>query len=127
MPGANAELLGADDLISQLQKLADAAPQNVDDALEAAAQQILTPIVSSAPEKSGVLKNSISLRTTQSSGNRVVKVIEVSSQAFYWRYLEFGTRFIQAREFVRKTFRNRKSSANDAIAATLRDRMGFND
>jgi len=129
MPDASVQLLGAKELIDEFRKLDDAvATQYIDEALEAGAETILAAINRVAPEKSGVLKNSISLRTTLVSRNRVEKVIEISSKAFYWRYLEFGTKFIQAREFIRKSFKNRKGTARTTIRDTFRDRMqGFND
>jgi HK97 gp10 family phage protein len=129
MPGASVQLLGAKELIDEFQRLNEAvATEYIDESLEAGAETILAAIDRVAPEKSGVLKNSISLRTTQVSRTRVEKVIEISSRAFYWRYLEFGTRFIQAREFIRKSFRNRKGTARNTIRDTFRDRvMGFKD
>jgi HK97 gp10 family phage protein len=129
MPSARVQLLGAKELIDQFRKLNEiVATRYIDESLEAGAETILAAIDRAAPEHKGVLKGAIRLKTTRVSRTRVEKVITVSKDAFYWKYLEFGTKFIAARQFVRKTFKNRKGTARTTIRDTFRDRvMGFKD
>jgi HK97 gp10 family phage protein len=43
--------------------------------------------------------------------------------AFYWRFLEFGTQFIAARPFMRPAFESKKMDAANAIKDALRKRI----
>ena len=44
----------------------------------------------------------------------------VNLDAFYWRFVEFGTKFITAQPFMRPAFEMQKKAAVDAIAARLK-------
>lgn len=43
-----------------------------------------------------------------------------NNDAFYWRFLEFGTKFIQARGFMRKAFTAKREVALGLITENLR-------
>lgn len=43
--------------------------------------------------------------------------------AFYWRFLEFGTKFLAARPFMVPAFEHKKVEAVQKIAQKLRDRL----
>lgn len=47
--------------------------------------------------------------------------VEQNLDAFYWRYLEFGTRYISPRPFMRPAFEMRKFQVVDVIRDVLRD------
>lgn len=49
--------------------------------------------------------------------------INVRGAAFYWRFLEFGTRFIRPRPFLRPAFEMRKYEALARIMARLAERI----
>lgn len=58
------------------------------------------------------------------SGPKVVNgAKDRSRDAFYWRFLEFGTRYIAARPFLRPAFEAQKRAAIDAMAQKLRERI----
>ena len=40
---------------------------------------------------------------------------KAGKNAFYWKFLEFGTKFITARPFMRPAFENKKSAAAQAM------------
>lgn len=102
-----------------------------------------------APKKSGALRRAIIIkfRADKSNDNQAtyivcvrngVKVykhkerfkvkgmpaqtIEVRAEedAFYWRFVEFGTQFQKAQPFMRKAFETLKNAAVDEIASKLR-------
>jgi len=47
----------------------------------------------------------------------------LSQDAWYWRFLEFGTRKMAARPFLRPALESRRTQAVDAIKARLRQRI----
>ena len=47
----------------------------------------------------------------------------LSQDAWYWRFLEFGTRKMAARPFLRPALESRRREAVDAIKARLRQRI----
>jgi HK97 gp10 family phage protein len=49
--------------------------------------------------------------------------VGVRSKAFYWRFLEFGTRFIRARPFLRPAFEQVKVRAVQAAVERLQKRL----
>lgn len=48
---------------------------------------------------------------------------DYSRDAWYWRLVEFGTRFVPARPFMRPAFESQKEAAVAAIAARLKARI----
>lgn len=48
---------------------------------------------------------------------------DYSNDAWYWRLVEFGTRHIPARPFMRPAFEATKQAAVDAVAARLKARI----
>ncbi|MBK8916373.1 MAG: HK97 gp10 family phage protein [Phycisphaerales bacterium] len=48
---------------------------------------------------------------------------DYSRDAWYWRFIEFGTRFMSARPFLRPAFERKKEAAVAAIAARLKVRI----
>lgn len=48
---------------------------------------------------------------------------DYSNDAWYWRFVEFGTRHIPARPFMRPAFEAKKEAAVEAIAAKLKQRI----
>lgn len=52
---------------------------------------------------------------------RVGKTYQTAGEAFYWRFLEFGTKYIAARPFLRPAFESKKNEALDTIKKKLAD------
>ena len=50
---------------------------------------------------------------------------DYSNDAWYWRFVEFGTRFAPARPFMRPAFEAKKEAAVAAIAARLKARIAL--
>jgi HK97 gp10 family phage protein len=48
---------------------------------------------------------------------------KAGKNAFYWRFLEFGTKFISARPFMRPAFESKKHEVAEAIKTALRKRI----
>jgi HK97 gp10 family phage protein len=46
--------------------------------------------------------------------------VTVNLDAYYWRFIEFGTKFITAHPFMRPAFEAQKNAAVEAIAARLK-------
>jgi HK97 gp10 family phage protein len=66
--------------------------------------------VAGAPRASGTLKSSI-YSTTHGLTGRVL----VSPAAFYWRFIEYGTRFQPARPFVRPAAEAETNAFNERV------------
>jgi HK97 gp10 family phage protein len=66
------------------------------DAVSATAFAIAQRMRTLAPRASGTLRSAIQARSRGTSGR-----VEIGSEAFYWRFLEYGTKQMAARPFVR--------------------------
>jgi len=112
-------------------------------AINAGAQIIKKEAQARAPELTGKLKKNIFVkRATESctptkefyvvgvrKGYYVVRVsqghkkLEKVRDAFYWRFLEFGTMFIAARPFLAPAFETKKMEAFEAIKQKLGEKL----
>lgn len=136
---AKLQLLGARELIGAFQKLSSAvATQYVDKSLQAGAEVILESEKRLAPHRTGLLQSQFQLQDVTKSRALVVKALVVGPDAFYWRFLERGTRWrkgpkkgqrkMAPHPWLSKTFKNRKTQATQTIRDTFRDQMlGFED
>jgi len=72
----------------------------------------------------GNLKRNITVRRNRNTGGHFASVsVGVRSKAFYWRFLEFGTRKMRARPFLRPAFSGRQEPALAAIIERLKKRL----
>jgi HK97 gp10 family phage protein len=53
--------------------------------------------------------------------NRVGKKYQTQGEAYYWRFLEFGTAKMAAKPFLRPAFENKKQMAVDVLKQKLGD------
>jgi len=60
-------------------------------------------------------------RTKDKATGKVSK--DYSNDAWYWRFVEFGTRHVPARPFMRPAFESAKEAAVNAIAERLKARI----
>jgi len=51
------------------------------------------------------------------------KEAQKGMDAFYWWYLEYGTKFISARPFMRPAFEKKKNEAFEAIKKKLKEKL----
>lgn len=125
MSNAKVELLGANELIGQFRKLeSEVATSYISDAIEAGAGVFFDAIERAAPVATGTLAGAVEVSVIEQSRNRVVWGIFIGPEAFYWRFLNYGTRYITAIPFISKSLKNRRSTARQTIRDTFRDKMG---
>jgi HK97 gp10 family phage protein len=124
---AGISIIGVPDLKERLSKLSDAmGAEYLEAAVKEGAGVIQDAIIRAAPEKTGRLKGAFDLQTTASRPGHVEMQLQVDPDAFYWRFLEYGTKFIQAMHFISKATKNRKSTAKQTMRDTFRDKVnGF--
>lgn len=91
---------------------AEAIAQRIEPAVRAQQLDVQAQVQADAPERSGALKASV--RTTGRGLSRWVRA--GNKRAFYGRFLEFGTRKMAARSFVRP-------NADRAAHAEFEDRI----
>lgn len=76
-----------------------------------------------ANEEYGIMVSSIKRKYADTARNRrkgrVGKSYRVAGPAYYWRFLEFGTRKMTARPFLRPAFDRTKSHALDVFTRAL--------
>lgn len=107
-------------------------------ALRAAAVVIQDDAKSRAPVSSGVMRDAINvMRDPRPKGvteryvvkvtksRKVQRIVQTadgnkgSRDAFYWRFIEFGTKFVAARPFLRPAFDSQAGNALDKFKAIL--------
>lgn len=100
---------------------------------------IYTGSVSDGHPKPGTLRKSIILKAIRELSNNVRRVVFVTVRhgkkfqsvgkknanmdAFYWRFVEFGTKKMRAQPFMRPAFEARKRDAVEAIKDKLAERI----
>ncbi len=80
-----------------------------------------------APERTGVLKRSIVIRKRKvlNASNEAAQAVLVKKNAksggdpFYWRFVEFGTKNMAARPFMRRAFESLKFAVVEEIKSQL--------
>lgn len=71
----------------------------------------------------GNLRRSIRIAALRDTPHFATVAVGVGRGAFYWRFVEFGTRFIRPRSFLRLAFEVVKDRALDKIVERLRERI----
>lgn len=145
-----AQFIGAPELVATLQRLQDnLAALYIDNALQAGAQVVDASVTARAPSGSGRdkhpgnLRANIQLSTLSVSRDKVVKILSIGGDAFYWRFLEFGTHWrkelkrkaqplspgdykMRPHPFVIAAFKGSKNLASNVIRDTFREQiLGF--
>lgn len=127
----NIETSLSGDMLEGLDRLADAAGEKaLRSAGFAGAQVFQQEAILLAPEDTGVLKNNIIIKRAEEKSEGAEKqtyLVTVRSgkfnaegDAFYWRFVEFGTSHAAARPFMRPAFESMKKAAIDR----MRERLG---
>ncbi|MEM1566734.1 MAG: HK97 gp10 family phage protein [Candidatus Bathyarchaeia archaeon] len=103
---------GAENLQQALQRLDDAAQRNIQEHLERWAMEVREHARALAPVRTGLLRNSI---YTKTSG----WTVKVGASAEYAIYVEFGTRHMQAKPFLRPAVEEHLPTLENAILEAL--------
>lgn len=125
------EIAGLDELNRRLKALGPFIRSRVlGGAVNAGAQIIKKTAIENAAMDTGRLKNSIFVKRLTAKdfpnaqyivGVRSGKKLKKSDKdAFYWKFVEFGTKNIAAHPFLRPAFESRKEEAAEAIKTRLR-------
>lgn len=103
-------------------------------AVNAGAEVIRKDAASRVPVDTRRLKKAIYKKQIREKSNNVQQTFFVGARngkkyrkadkdAYYWRFLEFGTSKLPARPFLRPAFDTKKSEAVDAMARKLKERI----
>lgn len=80
-------------------------------------------IMKQIPEQSGKFRQTFYVAVRHGKKYQKVGKKEINRDAFYWRFVEFGTANMAARPFMRPAFESQKLAAVEAIKAKLADRI----
>jgi HK97 gp10 family phage protein len=116
------QISGLQELQDRLRAMRENARQHAEVSLRVGAQPVMDRLVSAAPVRTGRLRDAIKL-VTSSSGSRSSVQITVDPAALYWRYLQYGTKFIRARGMFKQVWQSSRSEAQTAVGETFRDEM----
>ncbi len=112
--------LTGDKLLDRKLAQMDRKVQNkmVRDGLKAGLQPILDEAKANAPVKRGLLKRSLKIRGAKRRRGTIGRAIITKEgffkgEAFYAGFVEFGTKFIKPRKFIKRAFDRRKQQALD--------------
>lgn len=92
------QLSGVKELQRALKESSVAAVAEIEQAIAASTFSMTQRMRSLAVERTGRLKRAISGKATGLNGR-----VTISGDAFYWRFLEYGTIHMPARPFVRQS------------------------
>lgn len=119
------ELLGIEDLITEVEKLGKQGARLENRALREAGEVVKEAIQNESPVDTGTLKKSITVSRVKTKDG--MKQVEVGpgKEAFYGKFVEFGTVKIRANPFMGRGYESSKGKATDTIAENLRKGLGL--
>lgn len=138
------EIRGAEELKARLEELSKRKMKNIARGYVTAAAAFLRDEIRSAtPVDTGLLQRAIRAKRNRGEADVARASVFVSMKQrkprkdgtsrvakngkeiapFYWRFIEYGTRFRPARPFMRPTFQTRAEAAIDVAAAYARRRL----
>lgn len=124
------KILGIENLQARLRQFTDEAAANaLEDAVRAGIEACLDAERKKTPVKTGVLRDAYEVKTIEKTRGRVRIGIVMNPNAFYWRFLEFGTKrgiVATVHQWIRKVFKSRRGYFRGVVRDTFRDRIqGF--
>jgi HK97 gp10 family phage protein len=131
------QLLGAPELMERFKKLNNVvATDYIQQSVQEGADYMKEQLERKTPRRTGALASAYRLVTEKLSRNTVKMTISVNPNQFYWRFLEFGTKWrsgahggkrkMEPHPWIKKIFKNRKGTARQVIRDTFRDLvLGF--
>lgn len=120
---------GAEGLLEKFKAMTSEARANtLSAAVEPAADFVREAIFARAPVLSGKLASDISIVALTETADRFVMAVKIEDEAFYWRFLEFGTVKMAAQPFIRPSFVSSRAQARNEIRDGIRDSVeGFTE
>lgn len=131
-----AKIIGLAKLQQKLDRLPDIATEMIKAALEQSADEIVSLAKSLVPVDDGTLRESIgwtwgkaprgsislgSMAAASLGGDLTITVYAGSSEAFYARWIEFGTKKMSAQPYFFPSYRANKKHAKRRISKAVRD------
>lgn len=103
-------------------------------AVSAGAEVVRKDVKARAPVDEGTLRRAVYKKQIREESNNTKQTFYVgvrsgkkyqkkNQDAFYWRYLEFGTKYINARPFIRPAFESKKNEAVERMKEKLAERI----
>lgn len=135
MADVSMQVFGLDELSKKLKEMPIKLAKNgLRAAVNAGAEVIRKDAVARVPVLTGRLKKAIYKKQIREQSNNVQQTFFVGARngkkyrkankdAYYWRFLEFGTSKMAAKPFLRPAFDTKKTQAVDAIAKKLKERI----
>ena len=122
---AEMKVEGLDNLLTEVAKLGQEAAKTENTALREAGEIVKDAIKNITPERTGRLKRSIALSRVKTKDG--VKFIEVApgKDAYWSRFVEFGTVKMKAKPFMAPGFESSKAQAMEAIEQELKKGLGL--
>lgn len=90
-------------------------------AVAPAAAFVKEAIFARAPVETGLLASGIEIVPLAESADRYVLGIQMSREAFYWKFLEFGTKRMPPHPFIRAGFYSSRAQARNEMRDGIRD------
>ena len=112
-------LTGQEELLSNLKKLGSKLGDGLEAAVKAGALLIQNMAKEKAPFKTGNLRRSIHMETTEKTGERAV--VQVGTNVIYAAPQEFGTSTIPAHPYLRPALDKNKDKVPKEIGEALAD------
>jgi HK97 gp10 family phage protein len=121
----NLELMGLEDLITEVEKLGKQGARIENKALREAGEVVKGAIQNETPVRTGKLKRSITVSRVKTKDG--MKQVEVGpdDEGWYGKFVEFGTVKIRANPFMSRGFETSKDKAMDTIKENLRKGLGL--
>ena len=92
------ELIGLKEANKALKRLPEFAKDSVQQVMDVTAFQVSQKAKASAPVQSGALKRAIEWESRPRS---LSSIVGIGSEAFYWKFIEYGTVKMAAHPFMR--------------------------
>jgi len=121
----NLELMGIEDLITEVEKLGKQGARIENKALREAGDVVKEAIRNETPVDTGTLKKSINVSRVKTKDG--MKQVEVGpdDEGWHGKFVEFGTVKIRANPFMGRGYETSKDKAMDTIKENLRKGLGL--
>lgn len=126
--GVTIKFQGGEELRKKFMEMVDETRAGIlDGAVRPAAGIVREAIFARVPVDTGKLASNMALEVAERSENRFVMHLKIHTDAFYWRFIEFGTftkqgvRKMEARPFIRPAFYSSRAQARNEMRDGIRD------
>lgn len=122
--GAEMKIDGIQDFVDDLTRMYGSIENIADEALQAGGKVILDEAsrTNAFNDRTGTLRKAIKLgKTKGSKGQKYVLIGVFKKDAYYGRFIEYGTKKKSARPFLRPAFETKKDEALKEIGRVLKE------